>query len=214
MQPRNWKEEHLDESELDCGAAQSDATAVADLDPTAASAKQSRMDVDEAVTYDEEEDAALEAALLGAKAGAAQPKAPEGFMGSLLSTVKTSIVGKEALSADDVANAVGVLQKRLQVCVGAACCNPLQLNAPGWARRGKPVAVHGALPRIINGSATLQVVQRSQTPCQPLHAVKNLHVRWEQALWVPPSLPDSAQIFEFPLLPGTGPNGLPPMHDG
>lgn len=115
MQPRNWKEREEDEGDLDFSLPRAADKDDADFDPTLATAAQSRMDVHEEVTYDDEDDAALEEALLGVAPASATSKEPPGFMSSLMSTVKTSIVGKEALSPEDVSKAVTVLQKRLQV---------------------------------------------------------------------------------------------------
>ena len=68
------------------------------------------MDVAETVTYDDD-DRELEADL--ANGGAAKGE-QKGLLTGLLSSLKTNIVGKEALSSTDVAAAVTVLQKRLQ----------------------------------------------------------------------------------------------------
>ena len=83
----------------------------ATLDPTRAAAQQSRMDGAEAVTYDDD-DQELEAELSNG-ADATKPE-QKGLLTGLLSSLKTNIVGKEALSAEDVAAAVAVMQKRLQ----------------------------------------------------------------------------------------------------
>ena len=68
------------------------------------------MDVAETVTYDDD-DQELEADLANGGAAKAEQK---GLLTGLLSSLKTNIVGKEALSSEDVAAAVTVLQKRLQ----------------------------------------------------------------------------------------------------
>lgn len=113
MQPRHWNGASEDEEELDFSKPRSSASsALASLDPTLASASQSRMDVAEETSYDDD-DEALEHELKGGTSKAASE--PTGLLAGLLESLRTNIVGKEALSADDIAKTVGTMQKRLQV---------------------------------------------------------------------------------------------------
>jgi signal recognition particle receptor subunit alpha len=108
--PRSWVES-ADVENLDFSGAVnpgSSATIGENVDPTQANAQASRMDVMEEIDY-EEDDLALEGAL---RSGSSAP--PKGVLANLLSSVHTSVMGKEALSADDVRQAVDAMRKRLQ----------------------------------------------------------------------------------------------------
>jgi hypothetical protein len=113
MQPRNWNGGSEEEEELDFSKPHSSTSStLASLDPTLSSASQSRMDVAEETNYDDD-DEALESELKDGTSKAASK--PTGLLAGLLASLRTNIVGKEALSADDIAKAVGTMQKCLQV---------------------------------------------------------------------------------------------------
>lgn len=114
VQPRNWNGTEADVKDLDfSGGGGSAEAATAAADPAKVLAERSRMEVKESVSF-AEEDKALEAQMAanGKKSAAAAP--PTGVMGSFMASLQTRIVGKEALSAEDVQAAVDLMQKRLQ----------------------------------------------------------------------------------------------------
>jgi cell wall-associated NlpC family hydrolase len=116
LQPRKWGAPEGGAEALDLSGPAAGTAAVGTDDPAAASACKSRMDAAVAEAYDDAEDAALAAALSGqGGAGAAATNAPpSGLLAGMLSSLKTQILGKEALTAADVAGPVGAMQQQLQ----------------------------------------------------------------------------------------------------
>lgn len=87
--------------------------ATATVDPAKMLAERSRMEVKEMVSF-AEEDKALESQMAANAKNSAAAAPPTGVMGTFMASLQTSIVGKEALSAEDVQYAVDLMQKRLQ----------------------------------------------------------------------------------------------------
>jgi hypothetical protein len=112
VQPRNWDAATApeDPQALDYSQPPANGSTEATLDPTRAAAEASRMDIDEEVTYDDD-DEAIESELSNGKGGNAEKK---GLLAGLLTNLKTNVVGKEKLTPEDVAAAVAGMQKRLQ----------------------------------------------------------------------------------------------------
>lgn len=113
LQPRNWNGTDADVKDLDfSGGGGSQEAAAAAADPGKTLAEPSRMEVTESVSF-ADEDKALESQM-AANAKNSAAAAPTGVLGSVMASLQTRIVGKEALSADDVRAAVALMQKRLQ----------------------------------------------------------------------------------------------------
>lgn len=73
----------------------------------------SRMDEKEIIDF-RQEDAELEQQLRAASSGHNTPTPPSGLLSGFMSSIQTSIMGKDALSPDDVKHAIIAMQKRLQ----------------------------------------------------------------------------------------------------
>jgi signal recognition particle receptor subunit alpha len=114
VQPRNWNGVEEDQKDLDfSGSGGSAEAAKAAVDPAKVLAERSRMEVKDSVSF-AEEDKALESEMAANAKNAAYAAASAGFMGTFMASLQTRIVGKEALTAEDVQAAVEVMKKRLE----------------------------------------------------------------------------------------------------
>lgn len=73
----------------------------------------SRMDENEIIDF-RQEDAELEQQLRAASLGQNTRSPPSGLLSGFMSSIQTSIMGKDALSPDDIQHAISAMQKRLQ----------------------------------------------------------------------------------------------------
>jgi hypothetical protein len=126
VQPRNWTGAASDDEALDYSQPASAQATSAAMDPTQRSAQQSQMDVVEDIVYDDEDESDFEAE---ASNGADAAGGRKSVMSGLLSSLKTNVIGKQQLTAEDVSAAVTLMQKRLQernvsaeVAAQVLCC--------------------------------------------------------------------------------------------
>lgn len=115
VQPRNWNAGETDVEELDFskkGPAPSCGTP-ADEGSGLALNERSRMDEKDVIDF-RQEDAELEQQLRAASTGQSNAVPPSGLLSSFMSSIQTSILGKDALSQEDVKHAIAAMQKRLQ----------------------------------------------------------------------------------------------------
>lgn len=104
VQPRNWNGggDDVDIKDLDySGEGGSQKAASAAADPAKTLADRSLMEVKESVSF-VDDDKALESQMAANSKNGAGAAAPQGVMGTFMASLQTRIVGKEALSAEDV----------------------------------------------------------------------------------------------------------------
>lgn len=115
VQPRNWNAADADAEDLDFskkGLALSVSVPESDsVRPVMNEA--SRMDAKEHIDF-QEEDAELERRLHASSRQTGETHPPNGLLSNFMSSMQTSIIGKDALSHEDVKHAVAAMQKRLQ----------------------------------------------------------------------------------------------------
>lgn len=115
VQPRNWDAPDADVDDLDfTNKGPGHMTAAPSSEDVAPNLNEkSRMEEKEIVDF-KKEDAALEEQLRAVSGDQGVKNAPSGLLSGFMSSIQTSIMGKDALSPDDVQHAVVAMQKRLQ----------------------------------------------------------------------------------------------------
>eukprot|EP00892_Ulva_mutabilis_P008026 jgi/Ulvmu1/5596/UM023_0133.1 len=113
--PRNWDASEADPEDLDFSKKGPgvQASGLASEGAAPMLNEKSRMDEKEVIDF-QQEDAELEQQLRAASGGQCIKPASSGLLSTFMSSVQTSIMGKDALSPEDVKHAVTAMQKRLQ----------------------------------------------------------------------------------------------------